>query len=94
MWKFHLKLKNTCKSLSWWSKNTVGDIFAINKDKEKKVAELEDICIHDNSVENIVRLNESNAQLIRHYKIEEAFLRQKSGIKWHAEGDLNTKFFH
>lgn len=27
MWKMHLKLKNVRKHLSWWSKNSIGDIF-------------------------------------------------------------------
>ncbi|XP_070020722.1 uncharacterized protein [Nicotiana sylvestris] len=36
MWKFHLKLKNTYKNLSWWSKNSVGDIFALTNGKERR----------------------------------------------------------
>lgn len=36
MWRFHLKLKNTCKKLSEWSRNSVGNIFDTVKDLEKK----------------------------------------------------------
>lgn len=32
MWRFHLKLKNTCKIFSYWSKHTIGNIF--DKTKE------------------------------------------------------------
>ncbi|XP_060201107.1 uncharacterized protein LOC132629772 [Lycium barbarum] len=94
VWRFHMKLKNTSKKLSWWSRNIIGDIFELTKTMEKRVADLEDVCLQDNSTTNMVNLNEANALLIRHYKTEEAFWRQKAGIKWHAEGDLNTKFFH
>ncbi|XP_059289920.1 uncharacterized protein LOC132043459 [Lycium ferocissimum] len=68
--------------------------FRAYKNNGKKVANLEDVCLQDNSTTNMVNLNEANALLIRHYKTEEAFWRQKAGIKWHAEGDLNTKIFH
>ncbi|XP_060182093.1 uncharacterized protein LOC132611726 [Lycium barbarum] len=94
VWRFHMKLKNTSKKLSWWSRNIIGDIFELTKTMEKRVADLEDVCLQDNSTTNMVNLNEANALLIRHYKTEEAFWRQKAGIKWHAEGDLNTKIFH
>ncbi|XP_059310656.1 uncharacterized protein LOC132062015 [Lycium ferocissimum] len=94
MWRFHMKLKATCKKLSWWSNNILGDIFEATKTKEKQVADLEEICLQENSGENMEKYNEANAKLIRHYKQEESFWRQTSGIKWHAEGDLNTKFFH
>ncbi|XP_060181961.1 uncharacterized protein LOC132611561 [Lycium barbarum] len=94
MWQFHAKLKNTTKNLSWWSRNCIGDIFNNTKEKEKMVAELEDQCQQNNNEENRMKLNQANANLIRHYKVEEAFWKQKSSIKWHNEGDLNTRFFH
>ncbi|XP_070002997.1 uncharacterized protein [Nicotiana sylvestris] len=38
--------------------------------------------------------NNVNAQLILHNKKEKAFWRQKSGLHWFKEGDVNSKFFH
>lgn len=49
--------------LSWWSRNTLGNIFEAIKEKEKIVANLEDLFNHDNSVANMVKLNKSNAHL-------------------------------
>lgn len=41
MRKFHLKFKNVCKRLSYWSKNTIGIIFDNTKELQSKVEELE-----------------------------------------------------
>ncbi|XP_059289936.1 uncharacterized protein LOC132043485 [Lycium ferocissimum] len=94
MWKFHLKLKNTCKKLSEWSRNTLGNIFETTKKMEARIAQLEEVCLRDNSEENRMAYNNANALLIQHVKKEEAFWRQKAGLKWITDGDANTKFFH
>ncbi|XP_049388406.1 uncharacterized protein LOC125852750 [Solanum stenotomum] len=94
MWKFHMKLKNTTKQLSWWSRNCIGNIFNNTKNKEKLVADMEEQCQRNNTEDNRMKLNQANAILIRHYKVEESYWKQKSNIKWYNEGDLNTKFFH
>lgn len=57
MWRLHLKLKNTCKILSQWSKTSIGNLFSVVKDMEKKVAELEDKILSDNSDDNRIDLN-------------------------------------
>lgn len=94
LWKFHMKLKNTCKQLSWWSKNHIGNIFDKNKELESVVADIENKFIRDNSEVNRMNLNKANAQLIMHTKREKTYWRQKTGMKWFKEGDSNTKFFH
>ncbi|OIT29108.1 hypothetical protein A4A49_64804, partial [Nicotiana attenuata] len=94
MWKFHLKLKNTCKCLSHWSKTSIGYIFDNVKDLENKVEELEHKIITNNNEYNRAELNRINALLIRAYKNEESIWKQKSGIKWFVEGEVNCKFFH
>lgn len=73
MWRFHLKMKNTCKKLSEWSRNIVGNIFDQIKDLDNKVANLETTLISDNSKINRTTLNHANALLIRAYKKEESF---------------------
>ncbi|XP_019266683.1 PREDICTED: uncharacterized protein LOC109244105 [Nicotiana attenuata] len=94
MWKFHMKLKNTCKKLSEWSRNTLGNIFDKIEELEHKVEEMETNIIADNSEVNRAGLNQANALLVRAYKKEESFWKQKSGVKWFVEGEVNSKFFH
>lgn len=91
MWRFHLKLKNTCKILSEWSRNTVGNILYQVKDLE---ANLETTIIIDNFENNRATLNLANFLLIRAYKKEEPFWKQQSGVKWCVEDEVNSKFFH
>lgn len=59
-----MMLKNTCKQLSWWSKNNVGNIFLKIKELEGKIVEVEDTCFQDNSDINRMQLNNVNDQLI------------------------------
>ncbi|XP_019237050.1 PREDICTED: uncharacterized protein LOC109217274 [Nicotiana attenuata] len=94
MWKFHLKLKNTCKCLSHWSKTSIGNIFDNVKDLEKKVEELEHKIITNNNEYNRAELMRINALFIRAYKNEESIWKQKFGIKWFVEGEVNSKFLH
>ncbi|KAH0773047.1 hypothetical protein KY290_010184 [Solanum tuberosum] len=94
MWKFHLKLKNVCKSLSHWSRNTIGNIFEKTKELQSKLEMLEQNCLTNNSEANRMEYNCTNALLIRHIKKEESFWRQKAGLKWFNDGDNNIKFFH
>lgn len=94
MWRFHLKLKNICKSLSFWPKNSIGNIFDKTKELHNMLETLEERCLNDNSESNRMEYNNVNAQLIRHIKNEESFWRQKVGLKWFTDGDNNTRFFH
>ncbi|XP_016435434.1 uncharacterized protein LOC107761696 [Nicotiana tabacum] len=94
MWRFHLKLKNTCKKLSEWSRSSIGNIFEKVIKMEEKVRELEEKIINDNTDMNRGELNHANSLLIRAYKKEESFWKQKSGVKWFVQGEVNSRFFH
>lgn len=72
----------------------MGNIFDKTKELQSKLEYIEQNSLIDNSEENRMELNHINAQLIRHIKTEEAFWRQKSGLKWFTDGDNNTRFFH
>nr|XP_016498930.1 PREDICTED: uncharacterized protein LOC107817591 [Nicotiana tabacum] len=94
MWKFHLKLNNTCRCLSQWSKTYIDNIFDNVKDLEKMVDDLEHKIITNNTDSNRAELNRINVLLIKAYKTEESIWKQKSGIKWFVKGEVNSKFFH
>lgn len=68
-----MKLKNTSKKLSKWSRSSVGNIFNIIKALEERVVELDDKSINENSETNRAALNLANAELIRALKKEESF---------------------
>lgn len=44
--------------------------------------------------ENKMSLSKAETDLKRFLYIEEEFWRQKVGMKWFAEGERNTNFFH
>lgn len=55
------KLNITFKSLSTWSRNTIGDIFVEVDKMEAKIKDLEQKFINDNSKSNRSLLNLKNA---------------------------------
>lgn len=87
-------MKNTAAALSMWSKDTIGDIFSRTKELEQKLLICEERCLNFNTSKERKTLNKKNAEMIRHLKLEDSFWRQKTGLRWAAEGDFNTKLFH
>lgn len=90
----HQKLKNTCKTLSSWSRSTFGDIYEEPKKLEAQIRHLESTCLNDNSDENRCELSRCRAEYTRYLKLQSSILRQKARIKWLEDGDANTSFFH
>ncbi|XP_059311479.1 uncharacterized protein LOC132063063 [Lycium ferocissimum] len=91
---FQHKLKMLRKGLAEWRKVTYGNIF-------QKVATLEEVIFTheaqfeaDPLMENRAQLHRVQAELSKYLHLEEAYWRQKSGMKWFKDGDRNTRFFH
>lgn len=94
MWKWHQKMKNLIPTLSVWSKKEYGDIYAKVKEHEHLIKVAEEEVITNNSETNRQKLHFINATYIKHLKLEESILKQKTQLQWFKEGDANTKYFH
>lgn len=94
MWCLHHKMKRLASTLSRRSKKEFGDIFVNVKDFEERVRNAEEEVINNNSEENKAKLHQINADYIRHLKLEEAILKQKTQLHWFKEGDANFGYFH
>ncbi|KAF8082821.1 hypothetical protein N665_0806s0004 [Sinapis alba] len=83
------KLKKVRKTLSKWKKtqnlNARDNIVQIKKEFEK---------VHSDPFPSMNRSAFLRRELIKAYKEEEMFWRQKSKEKWAVKGDRNTKFYH
>nr|XP_016491561.1 PREDICTED: uncharacterized protein LOC107811191 [Nicotiana tabacum] len=91
---FKQNIKRVKAALSKWSKETFGDIF-------KQLAILEDIVRvkemlfeEEPTIENRIVLQKAQSELKKYLSIEEQYWKQKVGMTWFAEGDMNTSFFH
>lgn len=73
-------MKRIANTLSTWSRNEFGDIFAAVKDYEDRVKSAKDDVINNNIAENRTKLHQVNADYIRHLKIEEVVLKQKTQL--------------
>lgn len=82
-------LKRCRKALSRWKKNA--NFNSRDKIKQIQVA-LEQV--QSSSYPSTVRLQYLKSELVKAYREEEQYLRQRSKEKWAIKGDRNTKFYH
>lgn len=64
------------------------------KEYEEKVRIVEEKVIKNNPEENRTNLHKVNVEYIRHLKVEEVVLKEKTQLQWFKEGDANSKYFH
>ncbi|XP_020683867.2 uncharacterized protein LOC110100619 [Dendrobium catenatum] len=88
------KLKRLKVVLNWWNKNVFKNIFSNIKEAEEKINVLEAYCQNDPTYVNFAVLKEAKLVLTNLQCQEETYWKQKAAIKFLAEGDNNTSYFH
>ncbi|XP_028549548.1 uncharacterized protein LOC114579370 [Dendrobium catenatum] len=88
------KLKRLKMVLNWWNKNVFKNIFSNIKEVEEKINALEACCQNDPTDVNFAVLKEAKLVLTNLQCQEETYWKQKAAIKFLAEGDNNTSYFH
>ncbi|GAA0168908.1 reverse transcriptase [Lithospermum erythrorhizon] len=89
-----MKLKRLKGVLREWNKETFGNVFTMVERAEEEVQECEADYEQSPTPEHREALQRTKANHLKCLAIEEDFLSQQSGIKWLAEGDKNTGFYH
>ncbi|XP_071740224.1 uncharacterized protein [Rutidosis leptorrhynchoides] len=92
---FRDRLKNVKVALREWSKRKYGliDVEIETLKKETTVLELKADAGNITEEERVTRLN-NRAQWLKKENEKADMIRQKARIKWVAEGEDNTSFFH
>ncbi|KAL0453012.1 UNVERIFIED_CONTAM: hypothetical protein Slati_1279300 [Sesamum latifolium] len=94
MYKLQQKLYRNNELLKQWNRDTFGNVFTIVQQAKQNATEAEKKFDMDPSAENLIALNQSNAELVHALSLESEYWRQKSNCKWLEDGERNTKFFH
>ncbi|GAA0175873.1 hypothetical protein LIER_28969 [Lithospermum erythrorhizon] len=89
-----MKLKRLKGVLRDWNKATFGNVFTMVEQAEEEVQDCEVAYEQSPIPELREALHKAKANHLKCLAIEEDFLSQQSGIKWLAEGDKNTGFYH
>ncbi|KAG5570445.1 hypothetical protein H5410_060211 [Solanum commersonii] len=63
-------------------------------DFEEKIKKAEEDLVDNNTEDMRQQLHHMNANYIKHLKLEESILKQRTQLEWFKEGDANNKYFH
>ena len=95
MYVLSQKLKMLKDKLKVWNKEIFGDIHVQVKDATTKLDAIQEEIDREGHT-NMLMEQEKQAQinLENVLNMEECFWHEKAKVKWHAEGDRNTSYFH
>ncbi|KAL0448027.1 UNVERIFIED_CONTAM: hypothetical protein Slati_1930600 [Sesamum latifolium] len=89
MYKLQQKLYRTKELLKQWNRDTFGNVFTAVQQAKHNATEVEKKFDRDPSEENLIALNQSNAELVHALSLESEYWRQKSNCKWLEDGNPN-----
>ncbi|XP_042059517.1 uncharacterized protein LOC121804033 [Salvia splendens] len=94
MMNLQLKLIRTKKFLKVWNREVLGNTIQYLKDAEQAI--LESLILYDivPTPAHRAEFSRVSTELIITAKMEEEFWRQKVAIRWAADVERNSKFFH
>lgn len=95
MYVLSQKLKAMKVKLKEWNLSVFGNIQNNVVSAMKKVDEVQSLIDMNGFSDSLVdQEKDAQMELVKALHFEEEFWLQKSRMKWHLEGDRNTKFFH
>jgi len=95
MFILNRKLKMLKEKLKEWNKNIFGNVTDNVKVVEDLLKHIQDQLTASGPSEVLLdQEREAQLSLENALKIEEVFWQDKARVKWHAEGDRNTRYFH
>ncbi|KAL0284680.1 UNVERIFIED_CONTAM: hypothetical protein Sradi_7190700 [Sesamum radiatum] len=94
MMRLQQKLTRLKHYLKEWNKTVFGNVFDNVAAAERGLKEANEAYDQDPCDRTLVERNRCSAELVRVLAQEEAFWRQKAGIRWAKDGERNTRYFH
>jgi len=95
MYVLSTKLKLLKNKLKAWNKEVFGNIHALVTEAESHLPNIQNqIHVHGHSNHLMNEENKAQTNLNDALHKQETFWQEKAKLRWHVDGDRNTKYFH